>query len=351
MNSHNITKIFIAYSRKDEKILNELRLHFTVLERAEKVQIWYDGMIEAGGDWEQSIKDSLNSADIILLLISHNFIASDYCYNKEMREALRLHKEGKVKLIPIIAKECMWKETPFGHLQVLPKNGKAISSSEWPTAERPYLQIVNTFSVLDQEERGNNKNCNQSGSTSEELLPNLFTDSRDGQIYKTIEVHGNIWMAENFNFNIGKGCWYYDNNSGNGEIYGRLYTWDAAWEARPEGWSLPTPEQWKKLAWHFGRYYDSISKKYRRPYAEPSYKALIKGGQSGLDILLGGVYNSEDEDFSYKESHGIYWSSNDELFRIFGEKQAYGIEFYDGAAVSWGTHKKSGGLSVRYIKI
>ena len=142
MSNESTIKIFIAYSREDTSILNKLRTNLKVLERAHNVKVWYDGEIEVGSDWEKSIKTHLHTADIILLLISENFIASDYCYNNEMTEALSLHDQEKVRTIPIIAKECLWQDTPFARLQALPQDGKPITSSDWSTPNRPYLNVV-----------------------------------------------------------------------------------------------------------------------------------------------------------------------------------------------------------------
>lgn len=135
-------KIFIAYSREDQQILKVLRKNLRVLERTQNVTVWYDGEIEAGSDWEQQIKNNLHAADIILLLVSENFIASDYCYDKEMNEALSLHDQNKVRTIPIIAKECLWQRMPFARLQALPEDGKPLTSKDWDSPNKPYLQVV-----------------------------------------------------------------------------------------------------------------------------------------------------------------------------------------------------------------
>lgn len=140
-----LTKIFIAYSRKDKEILNNLKLHLSVLERTNKFRIWYDGLIEAGKDWDNSIKRELNTSDIILLLISKNFLSSDYCYEEEMQKAISLHKKGISRLIPIIAKDSLWEFTPFAELQVLPKDGIPIISGSWETDDEPYTQIARSI--------------------------------------------------------------------------------------------------------------------------------------------------------------------------------------------------------------
>ncbi len=139
-------KIFIAYSRKDEQYLEELRKHFAPLERNQSVEIWYDGEILAGNDWEENIKRHLNNADIILLLVSANSLASDYFYSKEMNTALARHKQKEAIVVPIILSDCVWESTNLKNLQVLPKNGEPVS--EWANPSKAYANIV----------RGLNKN-------------------------------------------------------------------------------------------------------------------------------------------------------------------------------------------------
>ncbi len=121
-------QIFIAYARKDASFLDELRTHFTPLERSGKVKIWYDGKIEPGAVWEQSIKENLHSADIILMLVSADAIASDYFYDKEMSDALSRHAEGTARVVPLILRPCAWQTTPISRLQALPKDGRPVTS-------------------------------------------------------------------------------------------------------------------------------------------------------------------------------------------------------------------------------
>ena len=141
--------IFIAYSRKDKEILEALKTNLHVLIR-EKIcnEIWYDGLIQPGELWDNKIKEKLFKAKIILLLISSDFLASDNCYDSEMQKALQLHKEGKTRVIPIIARECYWEESPFKELQVLPKDGLPIIGDAWPSKDRPYYIITKAIAKL-----------------------------------------------------------------------------------------------------------------------------------------------------------------------------------------------------------
>jgi len=138
----DVIKVFIAYSRQDFDLLTELRSHIKILERAHKIKAWHDGEIEAGHEWEIEIKKALHSADIILLLISKDFLASDYCYEKEMSEALELHKSGKKIVLPVILKTCAWESAPFAKFQVLPKSGAPIVSPKWHTRDEAFKEVV-----------------------------------------------------------------------------------------------------------------------------------------------------------------------------------------------------------------
>lgn len=138
-----------------------------------------------------------------------------------------------------------------------------------------------------------------------------FTDPRDGQTYKIIELNGLRWMAQNLNFDVGEGCWFYENDPKKGEQYGRLYTWDAAKEACPPGWRLPTDEEWKSLAKSSGGYYDYET---RKDIGDPNkgYTALVEGGRSGLSAKLGGNYYPPHQKFSSLGFSGGYWSATEE---------------------------------------
>ncbi len=121
-------KIFISYSRRDKSSLEELRKHLLALERGEGVQIFYDGQIMPGEQWDKRILHELQSADIIILLISADFLASDYIYEVEFKKALERHQNGESRVIPVILRSCDWKSTAIAKLQAVPSDGKPISN-------------------------------------------------------------------------------------------------------------------------------------------------------------------------------------------------------------------------------
>lgn len=122
-----MAKLFFSYSHKDEELRNELETHLALLKRQGVISSWHDRRISAGSDFTQTISSELESSQIILLLVSANFLASDYCYEKEMTRALDKHKDGSAVVIPVILHPCDWQSAPFGHLRATPTDGKPVS--------------------------------------------------------------------------------------------------------------------------------------------------------------------------------------------------------------------------------
>lgn len=132
--------VFISYSHRDEDFKDELVVHLSTLKRQGKIRAWQDRDIEAGAEWNAEIQQQLESAEIILLLITPRFLASDYCYDLEMQRAIQRHNEGTARVIPIIIKPCDWKGTPFEKLQVVPKDAKPVTS--WADRDEAFVNVV-----------------------------------------------------------------------------------------------------------------------------------------------------------------------------------------------------------------
>ena len=138
--SSNAVDIFYSYSHKDEDLRNKLVEHLSTLRRQGYINEWYDRQILAGTDWAQEIDAHLNSASLVLLLISPSFIASDYCYSIEMQRALERHHAKQVQIIPIILRPTDLSNTPFAALQFLPTSGKAITT--WRNRDEALLDVA-----------------------------------------------------------------------------------------------------------------------------------------------------------------------------------------------------------------
>lgn len=120
--------VFISYSHADEKLKDELVKHLSPLKRMGLIDTWHDRKIPAGEDIDKEVSKNLDKAQIILLLISVDFISSRYCYEIEMDRALEMNAQGKARVIPVIVRQCMWQHTPFSKLLAVPTDGKAIKS-------------------------------------------------------------------------------------------------------------------------------------------------------------------------------------------------------------------------------
>jgi len=133
-------ELFISYSHRDEQLRQQLDKHLASLKRQKVIEAWHDRKIEAGMEWTKQIDDNLNKADIILLLISPDFIFSNYCSEIEMEQAIRRHEAGKAIVVPIILEPCDWTWLPFSKYQAFPKNAKPITT--WTNANEALLDVV-----------------------------------------------------------------------------------------------------------------------------------------------------------------------------------------------------------------
>ena len=141
--SHTAIRLFYSYSHKDEQLRNELDTHLSILKRQGIIDSWHDRKITPGAEWKDEIDQRLLSADIILLLISPDFIASDYCWGQEMQQSMERHASGDVTVIPIMLRDVDWQNAPFSCLQALPRNAKPIT--QWEDRDQAYAEICRTI--------------------------------------------------------------------------------------------------------------------------------------------------------------------------------------------------------------
>ncbi len=135
-------EIFCCYAHEDQQFLRQLKSHLSPIQRQGLITSWADTDINAGMGWESEIKEHLETAQIILLLISPDFIASDYCYSKEMQHALERHQRGEALVIPIILRPVYWQQAPFGKLQVLPRDGRPVIGADWHSTDEAFLNVA-----------------------------------------------------------------------------------------------------------------------------------------------------------------------------------------------------------------
>ena len=127
-------RVFISYAHADKELRQRLEEHLSSLKYSGEIVVWQDQEIPAGANWEDQINTHLDEADLILLLISASFIASKYCWNKEVQAALLRHGAGTAQVIPIILRPIVWQNTPLGQLQALPVGAKPVTQWSDPDA-------------------------------------------------------------------------------------------------------------------------------------------------------------------------------------------------------------------------
>ena len=138
--SRKLIQIFYSYAHKDERFRKQLEEHLTGLKREGIIHGWHDRNITAGQEWANEIDKNLEASQVILLLISASFIASDYCYAKEMIRAIEKHSTSEARVLPIIIRPCDWSNKPFSKLQALPKDGKPIT--KWSNRDEAWTDVA-----------------------------------------------------------------------------------------------------------------------------------------------------------------------------------------------------------------
>lgn len=147
--NHQAIEVFYSYAHEDEKLRNDLEKHLSSLKREGVIIGWHDREIGAGKEWHNVIDTHLNTSHIILLLISANFIASDYCWDVEMKRAMERHETQEARVIPVILDSVDWMNTPFGKLQPLPERGKPVK--KWGNRNEAFLSVAKGIRLVAKE--------------------------------------------------------------------------------------------------------------------------------------------------------------------------------------------------------
>lgn len=132
--------VFFSYSHKDESLRDQLEAHLALLKNQGLIDTWHDRRILAGGDFDNAISSEMEAANIILLLVSSDFLASSYCYSREMQRAMERHHAGEARVIPVILRACDWKTSQFGKLIAAPRDGKPVRS--WPDQDEAFANVA-----------------------------------------------------------------------------------------------------------------------------------------------------------------------------------------------------------------
>lgn len=132
--------IFLSYSHADEVLMTLVREHLVLYDRRRQIRKWWDRKLLPGTPLNGEITNHLSSSDIILLLVSASFLASDNCYDVEMQQAMRQHTEGRSVVVPVILRHCVWRDAPFGGLLALPTDGRPLTA--WPDRDEAAKNIA-----------------------------------------------------------------------------------------------------------------------------------------------------------------------------------------------------------------
>ena len=188
-------KVFYSYSHRDEELRGELEKHLDILGRRGVIEGWHDRRITAGDEWKNSIDQHLYSADLILLLVSADFIASDYCYDVELQQAMQRHEKGEARVVPIILRPVNWEGAPFSKLQALPKDAKPVVT--WSTRDEAFADISKSIQkaageLLHRREHRDEAESNRVLMLNVPDVTNIFSGREEvlGQLHKVIRQDG-----------------------------------------------------------------------------------------------------------------------------------------------------------------
>jgi hypothetical protein len=160
-------EVFISYSYKDEELFKEFEKYLSVLARNGKIKTWHGREIPPGDDWEEVIDEHIKSANLVLLLVSVDFLVSEYCFSVEFEGAMKRHAIGATRIVPIILHPCPWPDTPIGRFQVLPRDGEISSSKDIAKA---FLNVSNEIEKLIESVRKRLERITITTQTSEDNL-------------------------------------------------------------------------------------------------------------------------------------------------------------------------------------
>ena len=139
-------KVFLSYAHEDEGMKKQLDKFLINLKRSGVIEVWQDRNIMAGSEWNEEILNELRSADIILLLVSVDFNASSYIWEKELKIAMERHERGEARVVPIMLRQCEWTDMPYSKLQALPTNAQPVA--DFTNTDEGYTQVAKAIRTV-----------------------------------------------------------------------------------------------------------------------------------------------------------------------------------------------------------
>ena len=202
-----MAQIFFSYCHKDEELRDRLEVHLSMLKRSGVIETWHDRRITAGEEWKGKIDKALETADVILLLVSADFLNSYYCFDVELKRAMERHEVGEARVIPIVLKFCDWHSASFGKLQAAPKDGKPIAS--WADLDEAFLNVVQmikaAISIIDKPAQAtsaktvSNKTFNAlGGDRKDESTASIKSNNQPAPSSEPISRSSNLRLKKTF---------------------------------------------------------------------------------------------------------------------------------------------------------
>lgn len=157
------TKIFISYCHADDTHFNVLMSHLNSISKFNNIEIFTDQQIDIGQDLDETIQHHLQTSDMVLCLVSKDYLNSEYCVRKELEVAIEKQLIDNTKIFPVIAEECLWKRTYFGTIKCAPKDGGPVSKYE--KIDAIYLDVVDQLMNQIDKNRASDNEKKRSSST------------------------------------------------------------------------------------------------------------------------------------------------------------------------------------------
>jgi len=198
-NKKEKVKLFFSYAHNDREYLDEFKDYIKIFERNGLVERWDDNELIVGEKWDNTIKDKIYSADIIIFLLSASSLASDYIYNNELKIAFELNEIDEAHVIPIIIKDCLWDMTEFKDFQILPRDGKAVNSwklreEAWTATARGLKKAIDSIISAKQQSVKNVKVNQKSSKLGKSIESAKQTDSDKEIVLKFLKTYHRWWF-------------------------------------------------------------------------------------------------------------------------------------------------------------
>jgi tetratricopeptide (TPR) repeat protein len=269
-------KVFYSYAHEDEDLRQRLQTHLGVLKYQHLITDWHDREIHAGEEWAKKIQVHLDTADIILLLISPDFLNSEYINSVEMKRALDRHNAGEAQVIPIILVLVYWKDTPFSKLLVLPKDGKPVMSRYWHNSDEAFLNIAEGISNVVKK---------SPAKTKEQWW-------KDGSTYNNAGLYEEALSAceEAIRLDFK----YAQPYKRKGDVLYKLRSYEETLQLYEQAIQLnpnyASPHEGKgKVLYHFGYYEDALASYQQALKIDPKYTEALHGRDKVLQKLSRGI--------------------------------------------------------------